>query len=39
MPWIYALELLLIVGCLWRIGSRLGSIAHELRDKEDDDDE
>lgn len=39
MPWIYALELLAIVLCLWRIGTRLGAIARGLRQMGGEDDE
>lgn len=38
MPWIYAIELLLVIGCLWRIGSKISAVVGEVRKMGDDDD-
>lgn len=41
MQWIYALELALLLALMWRVGSYLGHIAHELhrRNEEGEDDD
>lgn len=31
MPYLYALELLALLGCLWRIGSKIAAVAAEVR--------
>lgn len=39
MPWIYALELLALIGVAWLIAARLGAIAKAIRDIGGDDDD